>query len=42
MAAVTGAVAGVAAVDVRLVQEPPWSPVMMDPIAATAAGLRIR
>lgn len=41
-AAVTGAVAGVAAVDVRLVREPQWSPAMIDPIAAAAAGLRLR
>lgn len=41
-AAVTGAVAGVVAVDVRLVREPPWSPAMIDPIAAAAVGLRIR
>lgn len=41
-AAVTCAVGGVAAVDVRLVREPPWSPAMIDPIAAAGAGLRMR
>lgn len=41
-AAVTGAVDGVAAVDVRVVWDPPWSHAMIDEIAAAAAGLRIR
>lgn len=41
-AAVGGAVGGVAVVDVRVVREPPWSPAMIDEVAAAAAGLRIR
>lgn len=37
--AVLDAVAGVA-VDLRMVWNPPWSPAMIDPVAARAAGLR--
>ena len=39
-AAVAGAVGEAAAVDVRLVRDPPWNPGMIDLIAAAAAGLR--
>lgn len=39
--AVTSAVDGAAAVKVRVVRDPPWSPAMIDEIAAAAAGLRI-
>jgi metal-sulfur cluster biosynthetic enzyme len=38
---VAGAVGGAAVVEVRVVRDPPWSPAMIDEIAAAAAGLRI-
>ncbi|MGH9115680.1 MAG: metal-sulfur cluster assembly factor [Acidimicrobiales bacterium] len=40
--AVTDAVDGAVAVDVRVVWEPPWSPEMMDDAAAGALGFRTR
>jgi len=41
-AAVAEAVGDVTAVDVRVVWDPPWSPAMIDNVAAEALGLRIR
>jgi metal-sulfur cluster biosynthetic enzyme len=40
-AAVAGAVGGAAPVEVRVVWDPPWSPAMIDSIAAQAAGLQV-
>jgi metal-sulfur cluster biosynthetic enzyme len=40
-AAVAGAVAGAAPVEVRVVWDAPWSPAMIDGIAARAAGLQV-
>lgn len=39
-AAVAAAVGDAAAVDVRVVWDPPWSPAMIDDAAAAALGLR--
>lgn len=41
-AAVTEAVGEAAAVEVRVVWEPPWSPAMIDDMAAADLGFRIR
>ncbi|HUY52046.1 MAG TPA: iron-sulfur cluster assembly protein [Streptosporangiaceae bacterium] len=41
-AAVAEAVGDVTAVDVRIVWDPPWSPAMIDNVAAEALGFRIR
>ncbi len=41
-AAVAEAVGHVAAVEVRVVWDPPWSPAMIDAVAAEALGLRVR
>ncbi|MGH3198977.1 MAG: metal-sulfur cluster assembly factor [Streptosporangiaceae bacterium] len=40
--AIAGAVGGTAAVDVRVVWDPPWSPAMMDDSAAAELGFRVR
>lgn len=40
--AVSDAVDGAAPVDVRVVADPPWTPAMIDQVAAAAAGLRIQ
>ena len=42
MMAVTDAVDGAVPVDVRVVWDPPWSPAMIDEVAAAALGFRIR
>lgn len=39
--AVAGAVGDTAPVEVRVVWDPPWSPAMIDSIAAQAAGLQV-
>lgn len=41
-AAITEAVGGAVAVDVRVVWDPPWSPAMMNDEAAGALGFRAR
>ena len=41
-AAVAEAVGHVTAVEVRVVWDPPWSPAMIDAVAAEALGLRVR
>lgn len=41
-AAVASAVGDGTTVDVRLVWDPPWSPAMIDSVAAEALGFRIR
>lgn len=41
-AAVAESVGDVTAVDVRIVWDPPWSPAMIDNVAAEALGFRIR
>lgn len=40
-AAVTTAVGSATAVEVRMVWDPPWSPEMIDEIAAAAAGVQV-
>jgi metal-sulfur cluster biosynthetic enzyme len=41
-AAVTDAVGGAMPVGVRVVWDPPWSPAMIDHVAAAALGLKLQ